>query len=367
MLKNYFNLITFLLITFNLGVVAQTTPELILPNVLSGTIKYASSIKPISKDELLMDELAVFVKNELEELTSNAIQGYYTKEGDYLVFKPYFPFENGMTYVVRTKIVHATLKYSYQTFKIREKKSPEQAKVLSIYPIADQLPENLLRFYIYFNTPMKRGQALTHIQLIDDNGKVDNHAFMEFKQELWSADGKRLTILFDPGRIKRGVATNLLKGPALRKHIKYQLSIAGTWQDVYGQPLSKNITKEIVIVDPYRKSINVNEWAIQKPIVNSHDRLSIRFDRILDHGLIQSMIQLVDAEENQIQGYWEMVDEERSIRFVPVTKWLKGDYLIIIASRLEDIAGNNLQNLLDHTKSDEVEDSQLYHVIKIKL
>lgn len=47
---------------------------------------------------------------------------------------------------------------------------------------------------------------------------VSGHAqALAIKEELWSSDGKRLTILFDFGRIKRGVSTNRRQGPALEK------------------------------------------------------------------------------------------------------------------------------------------------------
>ncbi len=349
MLKIHFGFVIFFLMIYRSGVVAQSTPELILPEGLNGIIKLNISTLPNQrKDVLDYDHLAVFVKNEEGNHASNPVQGLYTREGDYLVFKPYFPFESGMTYVVRTKNANSEDDGFYQTFRIGMRKKVEQPKVVNIYPLASQLPENLLRFYIYFNTPMKKGQALKHIQLIDTAGNIDKHAFMEFKQELWSGDSKRLTVLFDPGRIKRGVSTNVLRGPALVKGKRYTLSLSGDWRDVYNQPLSANTTKEIEVVSAYRQSIKVNEWVIDQPKANSYDTLTIHFDRIMDHALIQSMIQLVDAEKNFIAGHWEVVEQEQQIQFIPEKKWHKGKYQIAIDSRLEDVAGNNLYNLLDH-------------------
>ena len=103
---------------------------------------------------------------------------------------------------------------------------------------------------------------MKHIQLIDSEGNTDNHAFMEFKQELWSADGKRLTILFDPGRIKRGVSTNMELGSALLEDNKYQLTISGAWKDVHGQELSVKTTKEFAVIKAYRQHIKINELEI---------------------------------------------------------------------------------------------------------
>ena len=333
---------------------SQTAPKVILPDETNGSVQLnISAIPNLNAEKFNYEYLSVFVKNEEEEYSSNAVQGRYTIEDDYLVFSPYFPFEKGMTYVVRTKNADDENDYSYQSFLVGKKEAVDQAQVVSIYPSANQLPENLLRFYFYFNTPMAKGQALKHIQLVDAAGNIDNHAFMEFKQELWSADGKRLTILFDPGRIKRGVSTNMELGPALLEGNKYQLTISGAWQDVHGQKLSVQTTKEFVVVSAYRQHIKVNDLEIQKPEANSDDVLNIHCNRIMDHALVQSMILIEDENKTLITGHWETSKEEKIIRFIPKELWKKGTYQIIMDSRLEDVAGNNLINLLDQKSGEK--------------
>ena len=331
-----------------LEMLAQTTPMIILPNEINGNVRLKiSAIPNLNVEKFGYEYFSVFVKNEGAEYSSNAVQGRHAIEDGYLVFSPYFPFERGMDYVVRTKNTEVDSNYSYQSFQIGKKEVVDKAKVLSIYPSANELPENVLRFYLYFNTPMKKGQALKYIQLIDSSGNIDNHAFMEFKQELWSADGKRLTLLFDPGRIKRGVSTNMELGPALLKGKRYNLTVSGDWEDVYGQKLTIKTSKEFVVGKAYRLQIKVNELEIKKPEANSDDTLSIYFDRTIDHALVQSMIQLEDEENNPIEGHWEVLENEQLIQFIPEAKWQKGNYQIVFDSRLEDVAGNNLNSLLD--------------------
>jgi len=367
MSKFGFGFILFFMIMYSLGVIAQVTPKLILPRHSDGIIKLnISLISDEIEETFAYDYLAVFVENEVEEYASkNPIQGHHAKEDKYLVFKPYFPFENGMTYIIRTKSMDSD-EYVYHPFKVGKKKTVDKAKVLSIYPSASQLPENLLRFYIYFNTPMKKGEALKHIQLTDSEGNIDKHTFMEFKEELWNGDGTRLTVLFDPGRIKRGVSTNILRGPALLEGKQFSLYISDAWQDVYGQQLSEKTNKEIEVVKAYRNRIIVNEWRMDKPKANSHKALTVHFDRIMDHALLQSMIQLKDEAENVVAGYWEILEQEQQIQFIPKKKWKKGAYQIVIDSRLEDVSGNNLQNLLDYNKAAE-EDSNTHQFIYFKI
>jgi hypothetical protein len=347
---------------------SQTTPALILPIEMKGTVQLNTSAVPNSGAETFGYEyLSVFVQQEGGELGSNPVQGRHTLKGEDLVFSPYFPWERGMTYVVRTKQPDTEGPYAYQSFQVGMKQSVEKAEVLSIYPSTSELPENLLRFYLYFNTPMKKGQALAHIRLTDAAGNIDNHAFMEFKQELWSPDGKRLTILFDPGRIKRGVSTNRELGPALLEGKRYHLTISGAWQDVFGQELLVETTKEFVVVKAYRQVISVNEWVIYKPAANSYDILGIHFDRVMDHALVQSMIQIQDEERNLITGRWVILEQEQLIQFIPEKSWRRGKYRIVIDSRLEDVAGNNLQSLLDQIELDKEINTDSHQIIDFKI
>ena len=347
-----------MIIASHLQSLAQSVNSLVLPDETNQMVRLDISQLLNPKDEMGYDHLAVYVKNDADNQLTNPIQGRYKVEDDFLVFTPYFPFEKGMTYIVRFKNHQSEAGYQYQNFQIGEKPQAENAKLLSIYPSADTLPENLLRFYFYFNTPMKKDQALQHIHLVDAEGNVDPKAFMEFKQELWSADGKRLTLLFDPGRIKRGVSTNIELGPALLEGSKYKLSVSGTWEDVYGQKLVATTAKEFVVGKAYREPIITRALVIQKPEVNTNNKLTINFDRIIDHALVQSMIQVVDEHGKLVDGYWKISKGEKSAHFVPSKQWDSGNYQMIFDRRLEDVAGNNLEGLLDQT-SDTTNNDQL--------
>ncbi|MEM8859388.1 MAG: hypothetical protein AAGD96_13760 [Chloroflexota bacterium] len=348
--------------------ISQTKVALILPTGPDGLVRLKlSACANTDTESLGYEQLAVFVENVGDRIDSQAVQGRHSVEGDVLTFSPYFPFEKGMTYLVRTKNPDPKGTYEFHPFRLGEKPIVDQPKVLHIYPSADRLPENLLRFYIYFNTPMKIGEALKHVRLIDAAGNVDPHAFMEFKQELWSPDGKRLTILFDPGRIKRGVSTNLELGPALLEGNHYYLSISTAWQDAYGQPLSEEITKEFEVVTAYRQCLTAKGLEIDKPKPNSSEPLSIRFDRVIDHALVYSMIQIHDEKTNLIVGHWEVLEQDRLIQFIPESSWQKGDYQIVIDSRMEDVAGNNLQTPLDQIESNKKNNIDSHQTIDFKI
>ena len=345
---------------------SQISSGLILPGEIDGHVKLQiPATFNQSAEGALSDLLSVYVQNERDDYSRNPVQGKYEVEKDSLIFTPYFPFEAGLKYVARVKNSDAA--YSYQPFQIGSQQVYESASVMGIYPLTDQLPENTLRFYLYFNTPMKKGEALTHIRLVDENGNIDNQAFMEFKQELWSADGKRLTILFDPGRIKRGVSTNLDLGPALMEGNRYSLLISGNWKDVHGQEIAIDFTKSFEVVKAYRDPIRIEDLAIQQPKANTLESLVVPFDRVMDHALIQSMLRIEYENGGLVAGKWEISQDETKAFFVPEASWTKGSYRIIMNTRLEDVSGNNLNNLLDQklNSESEIDPEELERMISI--
>jgi hypothetical protein len=98
-------------------------------------------------------------------------------------------------------------------------------RVEHVYPSAGELPENQLKLYVFFSAPMRRGEAWQRVHLLDSDGKPVELAFLEIDQELWDRDHTRLTILFDPGRIKRGLLPLAESGKILEAGKRYTLAI----------------------------------------------------------------------------------------------------------------------------------------------
>ena len=113
---------------------------------------------------------------------------------------------------------------------------------VDIYPTAEELPENLLRIYLYFPRPMAATGGRQHVALHDRNGAPVNGAFLATNQELWSPDRSRLTLLLDPGRVKTGLAAHQLMGRALVPGENYTLVVSGSARDLQGCPLGGDTT-----------------------------------------------------------------------------------------------------------------------------
>src|SRR5206468_7419721 len=105
-----------------------------------------------------------------------------------------------------------------------------------------------LKLYIYFSTPMRKGESWRHIRLLREDGTPEPYPFLELDQELWDRDQLRFTVLFDPGRIKRGLASLAEARPALVEGRRYTLAIDRQWLDGRGEPLEEEFSKPSPLV-----------------------------------------------------------------------------------------------------------------------
>ena len=288
------------------------------------------------------------------------VQGNYLSIKDGVTFQPDFPFAKGVVYKLRVKselvsdlnglavkrITEQGQDYIEIKFSLPKKQVKRQTRVVQIYPCNEDLPENLLRFYIYFSSPMRRGFSDKAIKLVDEQDEEINNVFMKFKQELWSPDQQRLTVLFDPGRIKRGVSTNLELGSALQAGKTYRLLIDKKWLDENGNTLKESYEKRFRVIPALRSVPDPSQWKVTLPAANSVEPLTLEFNRPFDHALLRRMIE-VDQEGKLVAGSIQVDEMETQWRFIPSYPWTKGKYSIHVDTVLEDIAGNNLRGLMD--------------------
>src|SRR5262249_61033227 len=111
-----------------------------------------------------------------------------------------------------------------------------RARVEHVFPSGDVWPSNQLRVYIYFSAPMSRGEAGARIHVLDAGGRILEGVFLPL-EELWDPSGQRLTMTFDPGRIKRGLTSNQTMGPPIGEGQRYSLVIDRDWPDARGAPM----------------------------------------------------------------------------------------------------------------------------------
>jgi hypothetical protein len=212
-----------------------------------------------------------------------------------------------------------------------------------VYPSTDTLPANALKLYVYFSAPMSRGNSWEHLRLLREDGSAVAGPFLELDQELWDRDHRRFTILFDPGRIKRGLASLDEAGPSLEAGHRYTLAIARDWLDGRGVPMVEEYRKTFHVVAVDRTPPDPAKWRITPPRAGTSDPLVIRFPEPMDYALLQHEIELAPA----VAGTVSVAANETEWRFTPSSPWTRADYKIVIHTDLEDLAGNHILRAFD--------------------
>ena len=277
------------------------------------------------------------------------VQGSYRLTNNRLVFEPLFPLQAGVNYHAvfePAKAVRPPAGTSFDVIetilRIEKPKAKPETIVSQVYPTANSLPENLLKFYLHFSAPMSQGKVYSHIHLLNARNEKIDLPFLELDEELWNPDGTRLTILFDPGRIKSGLLPREQDGPVLREGNSYTLKIDATWTDANGAPLKQGFTKFFVVTAPDVQMPSPARWKITAPDAGSTNPLTLDFPEPLDHALLQRLVWVEDAENRAVEGQVHVGDDERQWAFVLGKAWKVGDYRIMIGTSLEDLAGNNV-------------------------
>src|SRR3954464_2877212 len=136
--------------------------------------------------------LAVYADSPNVRANSNLppMLGTYRVEDGKVQFQPTFPLQPGVIYraVFRPAALPGAadtrVPEVVKTLRLPSLPHKSATVVTQIYPTANVLPANLLKFYVYFSSPMSRGHIYDHIKLIDDSDKPVELPFLELDQEL---------------------------------------------------------------------------------------------------------------------------------------------------------------------------------------
>ncbi len=268
-----------------------------------------------------------------------ALLGSYHVEAGVLRFKPRFPLAKGTRY----RVVFRPEKGEPLVVVLAlPKPAKEPTRVTHVYPTRDALPENQLKFYLHFSAPMGRGEAYRRVHLLDERGKEVERPFLELDQELWDRDGKRFTLFFHPGRIKRGLRPREEEGPTLEEGKRYTLVIDRAWGDADGDPLKDTYRKAFRALPPDDTPPDPKNWKLQAPAAGSRAPLVVTFPEPLDHGLLQHSLWMTDAAGRKVPGKVSVAAEETRWELTPEKPWGAGKYSLVADTQLEDLAGNSI-------------------------
>jgi hypothetical protein len=224
---------------------------------------------------------------------------------------------------------------------------PATTEVAGIRPTAAEVPCNLLRLYVWFSAPMSEGCAAKHVRLADDGGSTIAGALLPSEHELWDTSRRRLTILLDPARLKRGLAGHRDTGYPLRAGEPFRLVVDGGFRDAWGLPLRAGAQRRYEVGAHERRHVDPASWALTVPPAGTSEPLKVAFERPLDHGLLARCLHVTGPGGQLIDGTPQTGAGEQSWQLAPRRAWAPGYHQLVVDPVLEDLAGNSLSRVFD--------------------
>lgn len=284
------------------------------------------------------EEYSIYVQGT----TETPVIGEFSELNGKNIFTPVIPFSKGQSYELKKNGKFIT------GFFIDEKKS-KAPELLVVYPTRDTVPENLLKMYFVFSKPMQElGNTLDFIKVHNVTDDRPESIFLPLETELWNKEHTQLTLWLDPGRIKRDLIPNKEKGLPIEAGKEYLVQVGTDFKDADGISLATGYSKKIYVAARDAKKPTVEGWELSIPKEGTNEALRIDFKEPLDAILAKESIAIYTTSTNDlVQGNFKLMPYEQQLAFYPDAHWVKGDYYIEAASRLEDLAGNNLNHLFD--------------------
>ena len=268
------------------------------------------------------------------------VLGNFSKTDSGILFEPLIPLTQGLEYgVLQSNRVVGKIAVPLSSGKL--------PVVAAIYPQVDTVPENLLKFYIEFSEPMQTGSALDNVFLLDKNRDTLQRIFLDLKPELWDPTEKVLTVWIDPGRIKRDLVLNKELGNPIHNNQAYELVVGGKWKDRRGLTLEKSVSKKFIVGPRVDAQLSLNKWHMAAPNAGTTAPLVVHFGYAFDHYLLQESLSVLTNNGKPVKGKITLADKDKTWIFTPDAQWTSGAYKLRVASRLEDLAGNNLNKVFD--------------------
>ena len=216
------------------------------------------------------------------------------------------------------------------------------AMPIRVSPRAQVLPANTLRFYIHFPRPGEAHFDRDQLWLLNAEEQVVPDPFLILSQELWSVDGRRLTVLMEPERIKRGLGADPAHAPALVVGRTYSLVVTALGQT------ARHIFR---VSDPMLEAMDETGWHIVSPTVGSLDPIVMHFDRVMDTALCEDEIAVLSPSAEVVQTRVSLAPDGTVAQLIPSHLWRPGEHRHVVYERFEDVCGNRLGEAPDHDLS----------------
>ena len=199
-----------------------------------------------------------------------------------------------------------------------------------VYPSGPVVPENLLRVSLVFRGPPDAERL--KVELCDADRKPLAQAL--YPQALWSSDGRILTLILDPGRVKTGLVAHEERGRA------------PTISRLLGLCVNSSLAKQWNVVAERNEPLRPQTWRMSLPQSGSREVFQLTVDAPLDRQALW-LIGIQFDGGFRISGRATWAHDETVWRFKPDRPWRAGSYTLRLHPDLEDPQGNRVDEAFE--------------------
>ncbi|NDZ15904.1 hypothetical protein C7T35_33005 [Variovorax sp. WS11] len=203
---------------------------------------------------------------------------------------------------------------------------PPVPGVVFVQPSGHAIPANLLRVSILFDAPVAE-PVLGRLTLRLGDGSSIAEPFLA--QELWSRDGRVLTVLLHPGRVKTGLKARDKLGAILAADDEVTLLLDG-------HPIKRWRTTLDDDSGPMPSA-----WTLSKVRAGTRQPLVVSLDAPID-GRDGDHLAIADYDNQRVAGRGRLSRGESTWTFTPGAPWRAATYKLVARGTLEDPSGNRL-------------------------
>lgn len=260
--------------------------------------------------------LAVHMKRE-NGITKTTLSGKYQLKNNVLSFTPQQRLGENLEFEIRYYLNNDTIKRNFFTPSSPKPNIP-LPEVEKIFPISDEIPANILNFYIRFDQQMQDDiQAFQNVKIVDARGKEKELVWRH--KSHWLDNNKVLVLMIHPGRVKRGIDYKKEElGDLFTVGETYTLVVTPEIKNRFLQPLLKTYSKTFTIISYDRKIPKICFDKFQLPKVNTINSLTLVFSEGMDYTSIHEEVTLFDSESKEkISGSIIYTSHDSIFKFSP--------------------------------------------------
>lgn len=212
-------------------------------------------------------------------------------------------------------------------------------RLIGVHPASPDWPVNLLRFHLVFDREMDPFRSAAAVSIETAAGEPVRGALVDLPDGLWSPDGKVMTLLFHPARIKQGLRAYRQEGAALVAFQDYCLIVEPSMRDIEGQSLDVRSRTAFRAVPAQTAPLDLTGWKIMPPARGSRDVVTLKSGCLLDALSVRTALRVIDGLGRVHPVEMDVVGE--TVFLHPSAPWPE---TAILQARptLEDVCGNRI-------------------------